>query len=216
MLAQLRKDFYVTRRSAVTTAALLALFSLSFLWETRTIGRMYVTLVLPLAALSPPLDAIACDERSRWDRFAATTPLPPWRPVLGRYLLAWGTLALCLVLALAGERLVVWAAWRYARAAWVQKTSVELLVGLALLAEAVALPAAYRLGSRWGRPVLLVLWGAAAAGIWSVTLQGRADALFGWLEERRWECAAALLALNALSVPLGVGFYARRRGLYRT
>ena len=85
------------------------------------------------------------------------------------------------------------------------------------LAEAVALPAAYRLGSRWGRPVLLVLWGAAAAGIWSVTLQGRADALFGWLEERRWECAAALLALNALSVPLGVGFYARRRrGLYRT
>lgn len=216
MLAQLRKDVYVTRRGAVTTAALLALFALIGPWSTRTMGRTYVTLILPFAALSPPLDAVLCDERSRWDRFAATTPLGPWRPVLGRYLLAWGTLALSLGLVLLEERLVVWAAWTCFRAAWVYKTSGELLVGLALLAEAAALPVVYRLGSRWGRPALLVIWMAAAVGIWFAAASGRADALFGWLEERRWESAAALLVLNVLSVPLSVRFYARRqRGLYR-
>ena len=127
---------FLHTRDRVGYGLRLALFALISPWSTRTMGRTYVTLILPFAALSPPLDAVLCDERSRWDRFAATTPLGPWRPVLGRYLLAWGALALSLGLVLLEERLVVWAAWTCFRAAWVYKTSGELLVGLALLAEA--------------------------------------------------------------------------------
>jgi len=206
MIGLLRKDLYVAGRS-VRMLLILAL-AFSMVPNMEAFGSTYAIMV----ALTVPLNAIAYDEKSRWDRFAAMLPCRTEHLVLTKYLLAYcfTVLAEAVLLLGAAVRNVITpgsTSWRE-----LGELSVMLLTA-ALFMTALALPALYRFGSEKGRLVMILLLGCcvgAVLGLWGTA--GKLPPLPGLSVPVVAGIAAALVVLATLaSFRLSVYFYKKRQ-----
>lgn len=205
MIGLLKKDLYVADRSFRLLVVLALVFSL--IPGMSHFGTTYALVM----AMSIPLNAIAYDEKSKWDRYAAMLPYKTGQLVWVKYLLAY------LFTALAEIVLLVCTVIRdrFSPA----PSSVEDLLGSSILLMAVvpiviafALPPIYRFGSERGRLVMLVIMGAGV-GL-ALGLAG----IFGEVNLPKLPLAAVValfvlvaIAATCVSFRLSVYFYEKRQ-----
>lgn len=210
MTGLLKKDLYVADKSGRLLIVLALVFSV--VHSMVTFGSTYCLLI----AFMIPLNSIAYDEKSKWDKYAAMLPYTPEQIVLCKYLLGG-------IYAAIGEAIIILGAvvrhlLNPGSVNWTDtwETSLMLVAAIVTL-SALAYPAIYRFGSEKGRLVMLVVMGAAA---------GAMAALAGVLMEDRSVdfravpgIAAALTAVAVvalcISFRLSVRFYKKRvNGVY--
>ena len=204
MIGLLKKDLYVADRTSRLLLVLALVFSM-----VPSMGSFGSTYAMMLA-LMIPLNSIAYDEKSKWDRYAAMLPYRAWQVVWSKYLLAY------LFTLLAGAIVVLGAVVRgrvTGSVDWMETLEMTVLVGIsALFSTALGLPALYRFGSEKGRLVMLVIMGVgigAALGLAGV---------FGDVELPKLPAAAIVplfaalvIAVTYVSFRLSVYFYRRRQ-----
>ena len=164
-----------------------------------------------MMAMSIPLNSIAYDEKSKWDRYAAMLPYKPGQLVWTKYLLAY----LFTVLA---EAIVLLGSVIRGRISHEPSTPEDLLsfsvllLGVMPVMIAAVLPPLYRFGSEKGRLVMLVFMGIGVG----ITL-GLAG-IFGEVNLPQLPLAAAVplfvlvvVAATYVSFRLSVYFYRKRQ-----
>jgi len=202
----LKKDLFVADKSGRLLIILALVFSIMPSMET--FGSTYCLLI----AFMIPLNSIAYDEKSKWDRYAAMLPYTPKQIVFSKYLIGG-------IYALIGEIIIILGALvrgalKPGSVDWADTwgTSLMLVVAIVTL-SALAYPAIYRFGTEKGRLVLLVVMGAAAgamAALTGVLLDNHVD-----LRSAPWLVAVlVVIAVGALclSFRLSVRFYRKRVG----
>ena len=119
MIGLMKKDLYVADK----TGRLLLVLALAFSMvpSLRSFGCTYAMML----ALMIPLNAIAYDERCKWDRYAAMLPYRPEQLVWSKYLLAY------LFTLLGGAIIVVSAAIQ--RADWRETLEMAALLAGSML-----------------------------------------------------------------------------------
>lgn len=208
MLAMLRKDCYVMSKHMVGIILAWMGMSAMYAWIPGVESNAMFYL-MPVMASTIVLNAVSNDQACRWDLFAAVTPLRPWEIVVGKYVFAYGILALLTGLGtLAG---------------WISTlgkggSNMGTVVVLVSLMTALGLPLVYRFGRHKGATVLLVIWGLAAAAIFGAAHwnYGLIEAAFGWIDAvpvpvMMAGCTVILAVLNICSVFLSIRFYTRRQ-----
>lgn len=205
MIGLLRKDLYVADRSFRLMVVLALVFSL--IPGMTSFGTTYAVVM----AMTIPLNAVAYDEKSKWDRYAAMLPYKMGQLVWVKYLLSY------LFTALAEVILVVCALVRERVSP--TPSGVEDLLGFSILLMGVmpiviafALPALYRFGSEKGRLVMLVIMGVGI-GI-ALGLAG----IFGEIDLPKLPTAVIVplfvllaAAVTYVSFRLSVYFYKKRQ-----
>lgn len=205
MIGLLKKDLYVADRTSRLLLVLALVFSM--IPSMGSFGSTYAMML----ALMIPLNSIAYDEKSKWDRYAAMLPYRTWQVVWSKYLLVY------LFTLLAGAIVVLGTVVRgrvTGSTDWTETLEMTILVGLsALFSTALGLPALYRFGSEKGRLVMILIMGVgigAALGIAGIF--GEASAL------PELPLPAVVPALAALAVGgtygsfrLSVHFYKKRQ-----
>lgn len=158
MIGLMKKDLYVADKTGRLLLVLALAFSL--VPSLRSFGCTYAMML----ALMIPLNSIAYDERSKWDRYAAMLPYRPEQLVWSKYLLAY------LFTLLGGAIIVVSAATQ--RADWRETLEMAALLGASMLfVTALGLPALYRFGAEKGRYVMILIMGVgigAALGVMGI------------------------------------------------
>ena len=204
MIGLLKKDLYVADKTSRLLLVLALVFSM-----VPAMGSFGSTYAMMLA-LMIPLNSIAYDERSKWDRYAAMLPYKMWQMVWSKYLLAY------LFTFLAGAIIVLGAVVRgriTGSLDWMETLEMTILVGIsALFCTALGLPALYRFGSEKGRFVMILIMGVGVGA--ALGLLG----IFGEIELPHIPLPAAALLLAALAVAvtyvsfrLSVHFYKKRQ-----
>ena len=163
MIGLLKKDLYVADKTSRLLLVLALVFSM-----VPAMGSFGSTYAMMLA-LMIPLNSIAYDERSKWDRYAAMLPYKMWQMVWSKYLLAY------LFTFLAGAIIVLGAVvrgWITGSLDWMETLEMTILVGISsLFVTALGLPALYRFGSEKGRYVMILVMGVgvgAALGVMGI------------------------------------------------
>ena len=197
------KDLFTLTRQALMYIVFIAVFSLMP-------GYNMASFAVIMACMMP-MTALAYDERSHWDRLAASMPYTTAQLVLSKYLMGL-ILMLCSValgiIALPLQRLV------NPDVSLPELLSVSLgALGAGMLIQGVLLPVMFRFGTEKARLFMLVLMGAVFAGIAALT-QAQ-DALRSFMEGINGGAVAAVLAglaatVYLVSMPLSIRAYRRR------
>lgn len=209
MLALIRKDLYVIRGTIILYTVMGMAVAGMLAWIPEK--HYSLSTIIPLLTANQVMYTIDGDERWRWDRFAAISPLRPWQIVLAKYLLAYGLLAW-----------IIGAEWLAGWASSLGKGGTLEWWGavVVLLELATWLPLRYRFDRGKAVAGLILIWGVFAALLlnpWGLMI---ADVLFGWMDGiprsvLALGAAAVLVGLSAGSVFLAIRFYTRRqRGWY--
>lgn len=205
MIGLLKKDLYVADRSFRLLIVLAVVFSL--IPGMSNFGTTYAIMM----AMTIPLNAIAYDEKSKWDRYAAMLPYKTEQLVWIKYLLGYLFAVLAEVIVLLGTAI-------RSRVSH-DPAALEDLLGFSILLLAVmpltiafALPALYRFGSEKGRLTMLAIMGVGL-GV-AMGLAG----VFGEVNLPRLPLAAAVplfvllvIAVTYASFRLSVYFYKKRQ-----
>ena len=203
MIGLILKDLFTLTRQALMYIVFIAVFSLMP-------GYNMASFAVIMACMMP-VTALAYDERSHWDRLAASMPYTTAQLVLSKYLMGL-ILMLCSValgiIALPLQRLV------NPDVSLPELLSVSLgALGAGMLIQGVLLPVMFRFGTEKARLFMLVLMGAVFAGI--AALGQAQDALRSFMEGMNGGAVAAVLAGLAaaaylVSMPLSIRAYRRR------
>lgn len=203
MIGLILKDLFTLTRQALMYIVFIAVFSLMP-------GYNMASFAVIMACMMP-MTALAYDERSHWDRLAASMPYTTAQLVLSKYLMGL-ILMLCSValgiIALPLQRLV------NPDVSLPELLSVSLgALGAGMLIQGVLLPVMFRFGTEKARLFMLVLMGAVFAGI--AALGQAQDALRSFMEGINGGAVAAVLAGLAataylVSMPLSIRAYRRR------
>lgn len=203
MIGLILKDLFTLTRQALMYIVFIAVFSLMP-------GYNMASFAVIMACMMP-VTALAYDERSHWDRLAASMPYTTAQLVLSKYLMGL-ILMLCSValgiIALPLQRLV------NPDVSLPELLSVSLgALGAGMLIQGVLLPVMFRYGTEKARLFMLVLMGAVFAGI--AALGQAQDALRSFIEGMNGGAVAAVLAGLAataylVSMPLSIRAYRRR------
>lgn len=203
MIGLILKDLFTLTRQALMYIVFIAVFSLMPGYNMASFAVMMACMM--------PMTALAYDERSHWDRLAASMPYTTAQLVLSKYLMGL-ILMLCSValglIALPLQRLV------NPDVSLQELMSVSLgALGAGMLIQGVLLPVMFRFGTEKARLFMLVLMGAVFAGI--AALSQAQDALRSFMEGMNGGAVAALLACLAVAVylvsmPLSIRAYRRR------
>ena len=152
MIGLLRKELYVADRSFRLLVVFALVFSL--IPGMSNFGTTYAIMM----AMSIPLNSIAYDEKSKWDRYAAMLPYKPGQLVWTNYLLAYLFTVLAEAIVLLGSVI----RGRISHEPYTPEDLLSfsvLLLGVMPVMIAAVLPPLYRFGSEKGRLVLLVIMG---------------------------------------------------------
>lgn len=203
MIGLILKDLFTLTRQALMYIVFIAVFSLMPGYNMASFAVMMACMM--------PMTALAYDERSHWDRLAASMPYTTAQLVLSKYLMGL-ILMLCSValglIALPLQRLVN------------PDVSLQELLSVSLgalvagmLIQGVLLPVMFRFGTEKARLFMLVLMGAVFAGI--AALGQAQDALRSFIEGMNGGAVAAVLAglavvVYLVSMPLSIRAYRRR------
>ena len=203
MIGLILKDLFTLTRQALMYIVFIAVFSLMPGYNMASFAVMMACMM--------PMTALAYDERSHWDRLAASMPYTTAQLVLSKYLMGL-ILMLCSValglIALPLQRLV------NPDVSLQELMSVSLgALGAGMLIQGVLLPVMFRFGTEKARLFMLVLMGAVFAGI--AALGQAQDALRSFIEGMNGGAVAAVLAGLAataylVSMPLSIRAYRRR------
>ena len=203
MIGLILKDLFTLTRQALMYIVFIAVFSLMPGYNMASFAVMMACMM--------PMTALAYDERSHWDRLAASMPYTTAQLVLRKYLmgliLMLDSVALGLI-ALPLQRLV------NPDVSLQELMSVSLgALGAGMLIQGVLLPVMFRFGTEKARLFMLVLMGAVFAGI--AALSQAQDALRGFMEGMNGGAVAAVLAglaatVYLVSMPLSIRAYSRR------
>ena len=203
MIGLILKDLFTLTRQALMYIVFIAVFSIMP-------GYNMASFAVIMACMMP-VTALAYDERSHWDRLAASMPYTTAQLVLSKYLMGL-ILMLCSValgiIALPLQRLV------NPDVSLPELLSVSLgALGAGMLIQGVLLPVMFRFGTEKARLFMLVLMGAVFAGIAALT-QAQ-DALRSFIEGMNGGAVAAVLAglavtVYLVSMPLSIRAYRRR------
>lgn len=206
MWGLLRKDWYVMRAVIIFYALMWMACSAMYAWIPEA-ERSHLYSIVPILMTNVVITAIDADKRCRWDMFAGMLPLHPRQIVLAKYLLAYGIVAVMIILgALAG---------------WVSTlgkggTSMWQAAAVMLTLHALWTPLRYRFDRAKGTLILgAVLGGFAALMLnpWGLEI---ADFLFDWIDTASKTAlalggAAVLIGANLISFWFSVGAYTRRQ-----
>ena len=168
-------------------------------------GAFYSTFAVVYAAMLP-YTALAYDERSRWDQMAAMMPYADRDIVLGKYVFGWLFTAAAAAATFVLQTVLA-AVWSGAEGPSVPVILLSVCVAVCILD--ITLPMMFRFGVEKARLAmfLIIFLVCASAGAISVIDQsGGPD--FGF---QMWAPPAVAVVMTAVSVPLSVRFYGRRR-----
>ena len=201
MKGLLLKDFYVLNRQMKLYLWFILVFAV--------IPFSYLQLFAVVYAAILPYSTASLDETSHWDLLAGMMPYSIRELVLSKYILGW--------LAALGSSLVAAAAslaerhWSLGQPA--DPGVVLVCLCIALLEIAFAMPFLFWFGSARGRQimmfVLVILTCASAGALSNVTIGTTGVLTLAPVVPGLLFLAA--LALTAVSVPLSLAFYRRKR-----
>lgn len=206
MIGLLRKDLFVADKSGRLLLVLAGVCSV--LPRMHMFGTTYAMLL----AVMMPMYAIAYDERSKWDKYAAMLPYTPGQLVGCKYLLA------CLYILLGLGVLALGTFLRSFIAAekvdWGDTMQLAVMMGVAMpFVLALSLPVLFRFGAEKGRFAMIVIMGVCV-GV-AMGLMG----IFGELPKlpslplpaAAALTAALLIATTYVSFRASVHFYRKRQ-----
>ena len=196
MSALLLKDFYVLWKQLKAFLVIILVFS--------AIPGGYNTVFAVAYAAMLPYSCIAYDERSKWDQLAAMMPYSTRQLVLSRYVLGWiAAVAAC------GISLVLQAVFTVLLGSSVFPASLLVSFFACLSIMAITLPLIFRFGVERGRLLMffLIFLVCGSAG----ALGGITESYSGALPSAVWLIVPAALVLTAVSIPLSIRCYARRK-----
>lgn len=198
MSALILKDYYVIFRQMRIFLLLVLVFSC-------IPGAFYSTFAVVYASMLP-YTALAYDERSHWDQMAAMMPYSDRDLVLSKYVFGWLSTAAAAAASFVLQTVLV-AVWPGAEGPSVPVILLSVCVAVCILD--ITLPMMFRFGVEKARLAmfLIIFLVCAGAGAISVIDQsGGPD--FGF---QMWAPPAVAVVMTAVSVPLSVRFYGRRR-----
>ena len=198
MSALILKDYYVIFRQMRIFLLLVLVFSC-------IPGAFYSTFAVVYASMLP-YTALAYDERSHWDQMAAMMPYSDRDVVLGKYAFGWIGVAIAAAATFVLQTVLA-AVWSGAEGPSVPVILLSVCVAVCILD--ITLPMMFRFGVEKARLAmfLIIFLVCASAGAISVIDQsGGPD--FGF---QMWAPPAVAVVMTAVSVPLSVRFYGRRR-----
>ena len=211
MLAMLRKDLYVMKHS-VSLYALMWAADVAMLAWIPNAQFSTMAYILPLLLGNTVLYSVDADEKCHWDSFTSMTPLRPRQIVLAKYLLAYGLTGLMTLLGL----LVSWVSTMGGgNSSWVLRPMAFVLVWVAMF-----LPLRYRFQRGQAMMFVFLFWVLIVGALLSPKGYWLLHGLLHLPEMVPLPLlavggAAAMAALNALSIKLSVRFYtSRQRGWY--
>ena len=198
MSALILKDYYVIFRQMRIFLLLVLVFSC-------IPGAFYSTFAVVYASMLP-YTALAYDERSHWDQMAAMMPYSDRDLVLSKYVFGWLFTAAAAAATFVLQTVLA-AVWPGAEGPSVPVILLSVCVAVCILD--ITLPMMFRFGVEKARLAmfLIIFLVCASAGAISVIDQsGGPD--FGF---QMWAPPAVAVVMTAVSVPLSVRFYGRRR-----
>ena len=198
MSALILKDYYVIFRQMRIFLLLVLVFSC-------IPGAFYSTFAVVYASMLP-YTALAYDERSHWDQMAAMMPYSDRDLVLSKYVFGWLFTAAAAAATFVLQTVLA-AVWSGAEGPSVPVILLSVCVAVCILD--ITLPMMFRFGVEKARLAmfLIIFLVCASAGAISVIDQsGGPD--FGF---QMWAPPAVAVVMTAVSVPLSVRFYGRRR-----
>lgn len=173
-------------------------------------GYSMLTFALVYSAMLP-MTALAYDERSGWDKLAATMPYTTAELVLSKYLLGYLMIAAATLTATVVQYILTAVGMTEPlEDAFMQ---IAAAIGLALFFEAVVLPLMIRFGVEKGRVIFIGL--GAVIGV-SIAASYKSIDSFKFPEDLNLNTAAiaaflVLIVLSALSILISVKAYARKK-----
>lgn len=206
MIALLRKDIYVADKQARLLIVLALIFCL-----IPNMGAFSSTYAL-MTAFMIPINSLAYDDKSKWDKYAAMLPYRISELVGSKYLLCviyTGLAFLIVAVGMAVQGLVVTRAGIDWTELW--ETELVLIVTMAFIMN-LTLPLLYRFGTERGRMLMILMLGAALGmglGLVKIAKVLRIPGLPLPLIVTAGVAAAVLLTV--ISVRLSMRFYRNRR-----
>ena len=143
----LYKDLMTIRKTIWIYVALVVLLA--------GFGSDYQLMFAMIYSLMLPVNILAYDERSHFERLQSAMPVSGFACVADKYLIGYASIAFALMVALVRSTLFS----DYAVPAWLMLASVAM----ALLAVSIVLPIMFRLGTEKGRMVYLLAIGLQMA-----------------------------------------------------
>lgn len=198
MSALILKDYYVIFRQMRIFLLLVLVFSC-------IPGAFYSTFAVVYASMLP-YTALAYDERSHWDQMAAMMPYSDRDLVLSKYVFGWLSTAAAAAASFVLQTVLA-AVWPGAEGPSVPVILLSVCVAVCILD--ITLPMMFRFGVEKARLAmfLIIFLVCASAGAISVIDQsGGPD--FGF---QMWAPPAVAVVMTAVSVPLSVRLYGRRK-----
>ena len=198
MSALILKDYYVIFRQMRIFLLLVLVFSC-------IPGAFYSTFAVVYASMLP-YTALAYDERSHWGQMAAMMPYSDRDLVLSKYVFGWLFTAAAAAATFVLQTVLA-AVWPGAEGPSVPVILLSVCVAVCILD--ITLPMMFRFGVEKARLAmfLIIFLVCASAGAISVIDQsGGPD--FGF---QMWAPPAVAVVMTAVSVPLSVRLYGRRK-----
>ena len=189
----LLKDMMTLKRTMLLYLVLIVFFTVSNGGSGAAFAMFY--------SIAMPVNMIAVDERSRFDRLMPMLPVRRIDCVLDKYIGAWGCLALAAVLGIVGESVKA--------GALVLSPVILPAVAVCLVSQAITLPLLFKFGVDQGRMIYMIA---------IIVMAGLLGALGSLIDGQffvpaQWLTALALLAgvaLNAGSILVSERVYLGR------
>lgn len=189
----LLKDMMTLKRTMLLYLVLIVFFAVSNGGSGAAFAMFY--------SIAMPVNMIAVDERSRFDRLMPMLPVRRIDCVLDKYIGAWGCLAMAAVLGIVGESVKA--------GALVLSPVILPAVAVCLVSQAITLPLLFKFGVDQGRMIYMIA---------IIVMAGLLGALGSLIDGQffvpaQWLTALALLAgvaLNAGSILVSERVYLGR------
>ena len=193
MKGMLLKDLMTLRRTMLLYLVLIVFFAVSNGGAGAAFAMFY--------SIAMPVNMIAVDERSRFDRLMPMLPVRRIDCVLDKYIGAWGCLALAAVLGIISESV---------RAGALMLSPVILpAVALCLISQAITLPLLFKFGVDQGRMIYMIaiIVMAGLLGALGSLIDGQFFVPAQWMSAL---VLVAAVAINAVSILVSKRVYLGR------
>ena len=203
MKALVKKDIFVLIRQMRLFLLMIAVFAVL------PQGNMSIFAVVYCGML--PYTAMAYDERSKWDDLAAAMPYTVGDIVLSKYILGWLAVGCATVLSMLGNLVL----GRFITTDFPAGALLPTMC-MGLLVMAVTLPLMFRFGVEKGRMFfvfLMVFVAVGGAGLVQGIMGNEGGVSVGAAALIQLGIPLLAAALTAVSVPLSMSMYKKRRGV---
>ena len=198
MSALILKDYYVIFRQMRIFLLLVLVFSC-------IPGAFYSTFAVVYASMLP-YTALAYDERSHWDQMAAMMPYSDRDLVLSKYVFGWLSTAAAAAASFVLQTVLA-AVWPGAEGPSVPVILLSVCVAVCILD--ITLPMMFRFGVEKARLAMFLIIFLVCAGAGAISVIDQSGGYY--LALPLIPAVIAAVVLTAVSIPLAIRFYGRRR-----